>query len=373
MPRAWRKGACGKASPLPVALPPSPPQSAWSGDVPGAPTGLTVTDGHRAVELHWTAAADGGGSPITGYEIAGSTGVPGDGLIATGSTSTSYIVDTGQFTGIWTLRAGSAAWYNCPIRISLPVVGGQFIVACGAGAKAVSILGIDHLSVGNPEYVPFPLYHGTSSHYMANFRPGESLSVWPYIQDVLHLYRSVWTALRRFGQAPEWWQEKILAQDSGHANWQHGQLYVTPSKGSAVGYAGGGAAHGGELLQLCRNAIDELVKFDRGKPDEIVEGATSVAQFLEETGSPVLIEFSNVQICGLSPERASDDVSAQLANLASLDERMREIMGQQVNFRLAPGCGVVGRVFDLTIDDIGNPLSQFQCREIVDRAVWGKA
>ena len=84
--------------------------AAAQSDVPGAPTGLTVTDGHRAVELHWTAPADDGGSPITGYEIEGS------GLYATGITSTSYIVDTGEFDGIVFLRVravnanGNGAW-----------------------------------------------------------------------------------------------------------------------------------------------------------------------------------------------------------------------------------------------------------------------
>ena len=38
--------------------------------VPGAPTGLVVTEGHHAVELDWTAPADNGGSPITGYQAA---------------------------------------------------------------------------------------------------------------------------------------------------------------------------------------------------------------------------------------------------------------------------------------------------------------
>ena len=88
----------------------SPPRRRAQSGVPGAPTGLTVTDGHRAVELHWTAPADDGGSPITGYEIAGS------GLYATGITSTSYIVDTGEFDGISFLRVravnanGNGAW-----------------------------------------------------------------------------------------------------------------------------------------------------------------------------------------------------------------------------------------------------------------------
>ncbi len=82
--------------------------------VPDAPTNLTHTDGHRAVKLHWTAPADDGGSAITEYEIDRNSN-----LYATGSTSTSYVVDTGQ-TGqsgsIWRLlvRAvsanGKGAW-----------------------------------------------------------------------------------------------------------------------------------------------------------------------------------------------------------------------------------------------------------------------
>ena len=99
----------------------------------------------------------------------------------------------------------------------------------------------------------------------------------------------------------------------------------------------------------------------------------SVGCFLTETGLPILIEFKNVQLSGLSPERSSDNVSAQLSALVNMDEHMRELVGQQTNFRLAPGCGVVGRVFALSIDDIGNPVSKFQLREIVDSDTWTRA
>ena len=59
---------------------------------PGAPTGLRATAGHHAVKLEWTAPADDGGSPITGYEVT-----TGDAMSygPTGSTDTSYI-----FTGV---------------------------------------------------------------------------------------------------------------------------------------------------------------------------------------------------------------------------------------------------------------------------------
>ena len=206
-----------------------------------------------------------------------------------------------------------------------------------------------------------------------NFRPEESFSHWSFKRDALELYRRVWIELKRLGHAPDWSQEKILAQESGHANWQHGQLYVTPSKASAVRYASKGAAHGGELMQLCREALDELAKLDRSRATELLSGAKSVGCFLTETGLPILIEFKNVQVSRLSPERTSDNVSARLAALVNMDEHMRELKGQQTNFRLAPGCGVVGRVFELSIDDIGNPVSKFQLREIVDSDTWTRA
>ena len=229
---------------------------------------------------------------------------------------------------------------------------------------------MDRTSTAGPAHVPFALYHGSSSHYLVNFRPREPLSDWPHTRDALELYRRLWTELKRLGQSPEWWQEKILAQDSGHANWQHGQLYVTPSKASAVRYASGGAAHGGELLQSCRDALDELAELDPGRTTELLCGAGRVGCFLKETGRPILIEFRNVQVSGLLPERPSDNVSAQLAALANMDQRTRELMRQQTNFRLAPGCAIVGRVFELSIDDIGSPVSNFQLREIVDSDMW---
>ena len=215
---------------------------------------------------------------------------------------------------------------------------------------------MDRTSTAEPAHVPFALYHGSSSHYLVNFRPGETLSDWPHTRDALELYRLLWTELKRLGQSPDWWQEKILAQDTGHANWQHGQLYVTPSKASAVRYASGGAAHGGELLQSCRDALDELAKLDPGRTTELLCSAGRIGCFLKETERPILIQFRNVQVSGLSPERPSDNVSAQLAALANMDQPTRELMGQQTNFRLAPGCAIVGRVFELSIGDIGSPV-----------------
>ena len=229
---------------------------------------------------------------------------------------------------------------------------------------------MDQTSSEAVAHVQFALFHGSSSHYLEHFRPGQPPSPWPYAPHALKLYRQVWTELKCLGHPPDWWEERVLAQNSGHANWQHGHLYVTPSKASAVRYAGGGAAHGGELLQLCRTALDELAKLNPGRTTELLRGANGIGRFLKKTGLPMLVELGNIPVSGLSPERPSDDVSAQLAQLVNFDGKMRELMGQQTNFRLAPGCGVVARVFELSIDDPGDPVSKFQLREIVDSDLW---
>ena len=59
---------------------------------PGAPTGLTVTEGHHAVKLDWTAPADDGGSAITEYAVG--VWVGGTWLtLADKPTGTSYTYD----------------------------------------------------------------------------------------------------------------------------------------------------------------------------------------------------------------------------------------------------------------------------------------
>ena len=72
----------------------------------------------------------------------------------------------------------------------------------------------------------------------------------------------------------------MLAQQSGNANWQHGELYVTPSMQSAVRYAGGNAARGGELLQTCSDALKELAKVDPSRTTALLDSAGSVRRFL---------------------------------------------------------------------------------------------
>ena len=106
------------------------PAEAQSG-VPGAPTGLMVTVGHKAVKVDWTAPADDGGSAVTDYDVE-----VGE-IRRTGSTSTSFITETGTSSTIAFIRVravnanGNGPWSAAvaaeigPATVTIALAGGS--------------------------------------------------------------------------------------------------------------------------------------------------------------------------------------------------------------------------------------------------------
>ena len=74
---------------------------------PGQPTGLTVTEGHHAVKVEWTAPAADGGSPITGYQVFNSQAALVTLVVAPTSTETEDGLPDGDYT--FRVRAVNAA------------------------------------------------------------------------------------------------------------------------------------------------------------------------------------------------------------------------------------------------------------------------
>ena len=122
---------------------------------PGAPTGLTTTDGHRAVKVDWTAPADDGGSPITGYEYTIDDGAT---FVATGSTGTSHILDNlAVGTYAFLVRAVNAVgegdlspavtFYNVPASVQIIGAGARIE---GDDAKFTLVASRPALSASKP-------------------------------------------------------------------------------------------------------------------------------------------------------------------------------------------------------------------------------
>ena len=216
-------------------------------------------------------------------------------------------------------------------------------------------------------YVNFPLYHGTSSHYLSMFRPGDCPTEWPHRDDALGLFRRVWAELRNLGQEPEWHIDNMLNQVSGSSNWQHGQLYLTPSVKTAVVYARNGARRGGELLRECAEALDTLAGMDRSIAERLLSSAGSVQPLLREDGwPPVLVQFDRVCVEDLLTENADSDVEEILAQIETKEGFIRDVVERQSNFRLVEGHGEIARVYVVEIDDNGDPMPKYSLKEIND-------
>ena len=210
------------------------------------------------------------------------------------------------------------------------------------------------------DLVPFPLYHGTSSHYLSAFRPGATPVPWPYKDVALRLLTDAWTVLstRRY-EVPQdvrenigwdvtyedtpWFVKNVIEQASSYSNWQHGELYLTPSTRIAVSYACAGARFGGELLTFCKTAIDALANLDPQNAKELMVGAQSLASLLRGTEqAPILARFDNIRVDDLATESTARDVREELASLTDgkmrevlgSEEKVLETLGQQTNFRL---------------------------------------
>lgn len=172
-----------------------------------------------------------------------------------------------------------------------------------------------------------------------------------------------------------WFVKNVMDQASSYSNWQHGELYLTPSKLTAVNYACGGARYGGELLTFCKTAIDALSRLDDKKANELNRNSESLTEFLRGTEQPpIIVQFDTLRIADLSTESSARDVREEIAFLTEgpmrevlgSEERILEILGQQTNFRLASGCGIVKRVFKVHVEDNDHyqPSDPFDLTEI---------
>jgi len=192
----------------------------------------------------------------------------------------------------------------------------------------------------------FPLYHGTSSHYLDAFQIGKAPSPWLHMDDAINLLRNTCIELKRHGQDPEWFLQNVLDQNGGHSNWRHGALYATPSKYTAGKYAISNCEYGGELLTFCRISLEKLQEHDKERSQALIEAFPSISSFLCGGGKPLLIEISELKPSDLSTEIEGRNVQDQIIALSE-NEILFELLGQQANFIINSGCGIVTAVTEI--------------------------
>ena len=85
-----------------------------------------------------------------------------------------------------------------------------------------------------------------------------------------------------------------------------------------------------------------------------------------------MVQFDAIRIEELSAEAVDKEVRSELSSLTGMkdivgsEEKVLETVGQQTNFRLANGCGVVARVFEVHVEDVDHyqPVDPFDLTEI---------
>ena len=191
----------------------------------------------------------------------------------------------------------------------------------------------------------FPLIHGSSTHYFDHFVPGSTPTAWAHCNSAIQFLRQTTNAIASLGGKVEFWERDALAQASHLANWQHGQIFLTPSRESALRYARSGAKHGGELLTMCASALERLLGLDPESYRRLKGNADDLARYLDGGGQPMLVVFDGVETDDLYAERSGfESVDKVLSRLPQPDDPHFDVITQQSNFRFRENKGIVSRL-----------------------------
>jgi len=194
------------------------------------------------------------------------------------------------------------------------------------------------------DLAPFPMFHGTSTLYTDSFRQGYLPGPWPYRDEAIALLQRSLRNLTAASAEVEPWILETVAQHSGASNWQHGQIYVTPSRFTALKYAETGGRNGGELLCMCSLVLNRLEAENPATALRYRSEAPSLERFLVGAGSPMLVVFDELKLSELEAERDKLCVDDLMNQLNTADPMLFDLLGQQCNFRLKPGTGTVSRI-----------------------------
>lgn len=195
-----------------------------------------------------------------------------------------------------------------------------------------------------PGVLSLPLYHGTSTLFLASIIEhglgGENpVAKWRVLNLAQRLHPLV---KKHLAQEDDWmvgaqnfgW---MCEQRSGNFNFQHGHAYLSPSILTGVRYAVGNR-YGSELLSHTLEFLGELVRREivdaRG---ELSDQFSELFQLLRGAFAPLLIEVRSVSTEALLDEHGNPPqrALAKMDELLAGDPHMAHIMLQQTNFRFA--------------------------------------
>lgn len=207
----------------------------------------------------------------------------------------------------------------------------------------------------------FPLYHGTSTIFLKSIAQ-HGLGGWDPIKEwrVLECLRRVIPVAGRYADRSEFIPDlmnnaqKMADQVNSHMNFQHGAVYLSPAKQTAVRYACGKGKKGSELISRTVWLIEELVRLDISEvKGELYRDFPEIFDVMDINVAPVLIQVNSV----LDENLLSESGESPAINL----ERVRkyrhkfpdswEEVSQQCNFRLTEP--IASKELDISLISVG--------------------
>lgn len=189
----------------------------------------------------------------------------------------------------------------------------------------------------------FPLYHGTCTLFLESIAQ-HGLGGWDPIKEwrVLEcLHKLIPIAEKHRHRSLEITKllatiEPMARQVNAGLNFQHGAVYLSPSRFTAVRYATG-KKKGSELISYTTSMLDELGRLDL---EEVKQGLfqefPELFRVLDIDAAPVLIQVAGLETHALLSEKG-EAPEGNLTWIYDLQERFPdrwENLTQQANFRL---------------------------------------
>jgi len=189
----------------------------------------------------------------------------------------------------------------------------------------------------------FPLYHGTCTLFLERIAQ-HGLGGWDPIKEwrVLECLRKVLPIAEKHADQSEVIKAHLSStwlmadQVNARMNFQHGAVYLSPSKETAVRYACG-KKKGSEVISRTVLLIEELVRLNIvGVKTDLFREFPELFYLQDIDASPVLIQVSLISSENLLSERG-ESPDENFAKILNYQERFPESwqqLSQQTNFRL---------------------------------------
>ena len=179
------------------------------------------------------------------------------------------------------------------------------------------------------EKLTFPLYHGTSTLFLDDIKKeglGGTNIVDKY--DLITPLKKLHSIEKKYREDWKYFDyiDDIIKQKSEGANFQHGQVYLSPSYRTAFRYATSNK-YGSEILSIIIDLYHKVI--ERGISFEFEN--IFIKSILDKEYSSILIEVSDIPVEYLLTENGESDVKYDIEEILEYGAEECE----QTNFRLS--------------------------------------